>query len=81
MNLLNRLFALLPRRKPNPTCGLMLLWSLPPDRAKILVDYLDAMIDDSGPGPGPGPGEDTPAQGGNRQGRAGDYCLKIPDWL
>jgi hypothetical protein len=75
--ILDRLFALLPRRKPNPTCGLMLLWSLPPDKAKILVDYLDAMTEESRRERG----EDTPAQGANCQGQAGDDYLEIPDWL
>jgi hypothetical protein len=75
--ILDRLFALLPRRKPNPTCGLMLLWSLPPDKAKILVDYLDAVAEESRRERG----EDIPARGGAGEGQTGVEYLEIPDWL
>lgn len=77
MNLPDRLFSLLPRRKPRQTCGLMLLWSLPPDKAKVLVDALDAMIEESGPGPG----QNTPAPDGGNQYRTDDEYLEIPDFL
>ena len=70
--LLDRFYSLLPRRKPNPTCGLMLLWSLPPDKAKILVDYLDAQcetMDHSGLNPD-SRNPDDPVE-----------YLEVPDWI
>ena len=30
-------------RKPNPTCGTMLLWGLPPEKAREVVAALDAL--------------------------------------
>jgi hypothetical protein len=75
--ILDLLYSLLPLHKPDRTCGLMLLWSLPPDKAKILVDYLDAMAEESRRERG----EDTPAQGGTDEGQTGVEYLEIPDWL
>lgn len=73
MNLVGRLFALLPRRKPKQTCGTMLLWGLPHAEAEKVIE---ALLENSVPGMG----ADCRAPGGESQAQTGDY-LKLPDWL